>query len=453
MKSIAFKIHGGKLTVSVQQILFLIFLCMVLSCKQNTGMKKKEFVRVEGTRFMIGDTPYYYIGTNLWQGAYLGANLIPGGRERLKRELDLLKSYGITNLRIMASAEASSLQMSVRPAFVLEPGVYNDTLLIGLDYLLDQMGKRNMRAVLCLNNYWQWSGGMAQYMNWATGDSIIDPDASGNWHGFMEFSAKFYQNHDAQAMFFNYLKMLLKRVNSFNGVPYNDDPTIMTWELANEPRPDPLSLEDSSLYGYFYKWIDSTARLIHSLAPRQLVTTGNEGLAGSLFNEYCFRHMHSFPSIDYITIHIWPKNWGWYDAKDPGKTFEPTIHNFFDYIGKHIDIARELNKPMVLEEFGFERDSGDFAKTSPVHYRNKFYDIVFRTMTDSAFNGSPLVGANFWAWGGEGSAVNPEYKWEPNTDYTGDPPQEPQGLNSIFASDTSTLNIIKKYTRKLATIK
>ena len=74
-------------------------------------------------------------------------------------------------------------------------------------------------------------------------------------------------------------------------------------------------------------------------------------------------------------------------------------------------------------------------------------------MTDSAVAGSPLVGANFWAWGGEGSAVSADYKWIPNTDYTGDPPQEPQGLNSIFSSDTSTLRIIKKYTTRLSTIK
>ena len=33
--------------------------------------------------------------------------------------------------------------------------------------------------------------------------------------------------------------------------------------------------------------------------------------------------------------------------------------------------------------------------------------------------------------------------------FTGDPPQEPQGFNSVFDTDTSTLNIISFYGQKM----
>jgi len=46
------------------------------------------------------------------------------------------------------------------------PGVYDQSVLDGLDYLIAQMGKRGMKAVLVLNNFWQWSGGMGQYVSW-----------------------------------------------------------------------------------------------------------------------------------------------------------------------------------------------------------------------------------------------------------------------------------------------
>ena len=34
-------------------------------------------------------------------------------------------------------------------------------------------------------------------------------------------------------------------------------------------------------------------------------------------------------------------------------------------------------------------------------------------------------------------------QWQPGDDYTGDPAQEAQGLNSVFASDSTTLAVIK----------
>ena len=42
------------------------------------------------------------------------------------------------------------------------PGQYNEELLVGLDYLLHQLGLRGITAVLVLGNTWAWSGGFAQ---------------------------------------------------------------------------------------------------------------------------------------------------------------------------------------------------------------------------------------------------------------------------------------------------
>jgi mannan endo-1,4-beta-mannosidase len=405
----------------------------------------KQFVSVKGTQFYLNDKTYRYIGANYWQGAWIGADFVPQGKERLNRELDLLKQNGITNLRIMASSEESGLLLSVKPAFQIKPGIYNEKLFEGLDYLLDEMSKRGMKAVLVLNNYWQWSGGMAQYLNWSTGIPVNDPDGKSNYWEFMKMSGKFYEDSLAMSYFNDYIKYITERKNTINGVAYNEDPTIMTWELANEPRPYPVMDADASLILPYYQWIGTTSAYIHLLAPYQLVTTGNEGLKGSLEKDTYFLNSHNFKSVDYATFHIWPKNWRWYMATDPENTFGPTIEKTKEYLTDHIEMARKLNKPVILEEFGFERDNGNCAKNSPVTYRNKFYDIIFKLVCDSALAGSPIAGANFWTFGGEGTSLTDDYKWKEATDFTGDPPQEAQGLNSIYSSDTSTLNVIRKY--------
>lgn len=84
------------------------------------------------------------------------------------------------------------------------------------------------------------------------------------------------------------------------------------------------------------------------------------------------------------------------------------------------------------------------APGSAVTARDRYYDHVFATVTSPD---APLAGVNFWAWGG---LANPAHTtWQPGDDYTGDPAQEAQGLNSVFASDSTTINIIKKATDQL----
>lgn len=63
-----------------------------------------ELVSVKDGKFYKGDQPYYFIGANYWYGPLIGAKNI-GDRERLIKELDLMKSVGIDNLRILAGAE------------------------------------------------------------------------------------------------------------------------------------------------------------------------------------------------------------------------------------------------------------------------------------------------------------------------------------------------------------
>lgn len=100
--------------------------------------------------------------------AILGSEGTGGDRKRLTAELDSLCSIGVNNLRVLVGSDGRrGVPAKVEPTLQVEPGVYNDTIFAGLDYLLAEMGKRDMVAVLYLNNSWEWSGGYGQYLEWA----------------------------------------------------------------------------------------------------------------------------------------------------------------------------------------------------------------------------------------------------------------------------------------------
>jgi len=254
--------------------------------KLEPKIAQSGFVTIKGRHFLLDGKPYYYAGANLWYGMYLGSPGNTGDRARLTRELDQLAAQGITNLRVLAISEASTLKRAVTPVVIQAPNQIDETLWQGLDFMLAEMAKRDMKAVLYLNNFWQWSGGMATYTSWSTGKVAADPDVTGDWNTYINTSASFYRDAKAQAAFEFAVRQLIGRRNSVTGRAYNQDPTIMSWQLANEPRPGVDG--DSRYFDAFSKWIDGTAGFIKKLAPRQLVSTGNEGWMGTAGNRELF---------------------------------------------------------------------------------------------------------------------------------------------------------------------
>jgi mannan endo-1,4-beta-mannosidase len=418
-----------------------------------TGSKRgDEFVSVRNGQFQLRGRPYFYVGANLWYGCYVSDAALPGGRQRLVRELDRLQSLGANNLRLLAGSETSPLAGAIPRGITRAPHDYDEALLGGLDFCLAEMAKRDMRAVLFLSNYWQWSGSFAQYVRWITGETIPDPDkpimARGDWHAFMQFSARFYQTPAAVELYREFVSSLIHRRNTVNDRFYRDDPVIMTWELANEPRPcaDDGSVEKD--VPIFCDWVDATARFIHEVAPRQLVCTGSEGIWGCLQKPEVFIAAHKTPAIDYVTVHMWLKNWGWLKTPELSPEFEIAAGKARDHVETHTKIATDiLKKPLVLEEFGLPRDHENYAPGTPTAARDEYYRRMFDQVAESCRDGRALQAANFWAWAGEGrvgSAKNSA------GEFLGDPPCEPQGLNSVFDTDTSTLAVIAAANEKLS---
>ena len=426
----------------MKKILLFLFSTFILS-----NFSAQIFIKVNNNHFIKNGKPYYFIGTNYWYGGMLASK--NGNRERLKKELDELKSLGITNLRVMATAEGGDQDYTVIPATQPTQGKYNQDLLEGLDFFLNELKKRDMDAILYLTNNWEWSGGMAKYLEWNGYGKVPNPNLKPNtWPQFMSYTAQFHQCEPCKKAFLEHIKFMLNRKNSVNGIPYKQDKTIMAWEVANEPRIWNVENEKA-----FTNWLNEVASTIKSIDKNHLLTTGSEGKAGSNDDIAAFERTHNNPNIDYLTMHIWPKNWDWYNMNDEKNSTEVAIKKTNEYIDEHIKVAQNLKKPLVLEEFGFPREKESLDKKASVKNRDHYFEFVFEKMKTSIKAGLPFSALNFWGYGGLGKN-NPENgKWNLGDDYTTDPPQEPQGLNSVFSTDKTTLDLIKKYNNQLKNLK
>ena len=406
------------------------------------------FVKVSGTHFQKNGKPYYIAGTNMWYAAYLGSSAAVGDRARLTKELNALKAMGVNNLRVLAVSEKSDINSSVKPATTNGFGNYDESLLQGLDYLLVELAKRDMTVVLYFNNFWQWSGGFTQYMSWIDGKPVQDPNMTNDWDGFMAKSASFYQSEKAQQEYRATIKKIITRINTVNGKAYVDDAIIMSWQLANEPRPgnSKVNAQEKQIY---IDWINSVTAYIKSLDPHHLVCTGSEGLMGSANDATLFANAHASKNVDYLTYHMWIRNWGWFDKTKPAETWDAGLARGKDYLAVHIEAAKKINKPIVLEEFGLDRDMGSYDIKATTQYRDKFYKEVFNVLLPRMQKGEPIAGYNFWAWNGAGRTTRSNYWWQEGDDLNGDPPQEQQGMYGVFDTDTSTIAIIKEFNTRI----
>ena len=414
-----------------------LFLAVVMLSACGQSSQSSKFVTVEDGHFVKDGKPYYYVGTNFWYGAILGSEGQGGDRQRLIKELDYMKQIGIDNLRILVGSDGErGITTKVEPTLQISPGVYNDTILAGLDFLLQEMGKRGMVAVLYLNNSWEWSGGYGFYLEHAGAGKQPRPNEDG-YPAYMKAMSQYATNEKAHELFYDYVRFILGRTNRYTGLKYVDDPAIMSWQIGNEPR-----AFDKAVLPDFEKWLAEASALIRSLDKNHLISIGSEGSWGCENDWDCYERICKDENIDYCNIHLWPYNWSWARQDHLREDLPQAKANTKDYIDRHLEICARLNKPLVMEEFGYPRDDFKFALGTPTKGRDGFYEYVFSLVGDNAEQGGYFAGCNFWGWGGYAQPKHEE-QWQVGDDYTGDPAQEQQGLNSVFVGDKSTLDVIQ----------
>lgn len=392
---------------------------------------ENRYITCTGNKFYIGEVEYRYIGINMWYIVELASS--EEGKIRLEKELQKLSDIGVKNIRFILGSEGSNPKNYIMQSIIQsEPGIFNEKTFEAVDYTLVVLKKYSMNAVVILTNFWMWSGGMAEYIFWVTKRKIPNPLHDGDWNSYQKYVTEFFSSNEALFLFERYIEKVLLRVNTITGERYFEDKTIMSWEIANEPR-----------YGGSEKnidWIKRISMYIKKLDRNHLVCIGDEGIYDEMKEHISASKLES---IDYITIHLWAENWGWYNTSMDNEEYKMMLDKAKNYIMNHSLVSKTIQKPIVLEEFGFSRDGGKLDTRSKTERRDHFFKQI---IDHSFFLGGQLVnGCNLWSWAGYGESehINTIMK------IIGDPPHEPQGWYSIYCSDTKTLDIIDKANKKI----
>ncbi|MCL5256793.1 MAG: cellulase family glycosylhydrolase [Chloroflexi bacterium] len=237
-----------------------------------------------------------------------------------------------------------------------------------LDYAIDKAGKLGIKLIVTLTDNWNYHGGIDQYVT---------------WYG-LPYHDDFYSDARCKQAYKDYVNHVLNRVNSISGVRYKDDPAIMAWELANEPRLTGRSDIPSSGKGTaatITSWVQEMSAYVKSVDPNHLVSVGDEGF----FNrpgadDWTYNGsqgvdseaLTNVPTVDFGVFHLYPELWE--KSNDWGN----------QWISDHAQLSQSSGKPVLLEEFGLQDKSA----------RN----TVYKSWMDQLYQDS-LSGFMFWTLG------------------------------------------------------
>jgi mannan endo-1,4-beta-mannosidase len=104
---------------------------------------------------------------------------------------------------------------------------------------------------------------------------------------------------------------------------YSEDPTIIAWNLINEPRCESWLPANKDCNQRVQKWLLEMSKHVKSLDKNHLVTIGSEGFYGDStpkllqYNPQAwaadmgqdFVLNTDIPDVDFATVHAWPDNW------------------------------------------------------------------------------------------------------------------------------------------------
>jgi mannan endo-1,4-beta-mannosidase len=293
-------------------------------------------LKLDGKRFRFGGTNNYYL---MYKSRLMVDDVFADAKSA---GFTVLRTWGFLDIgdqdganSVAGKADGVYFQYwdGTRPA-------YNDGAdgLERLDYVLKAAGDAGIKLIVPLTNNWNDFGGIAQYVRWRGG----------------QFHDDFYTDPVIRGWYKDWISHVLDRTNTLTGVKYKDDPTVMTWELGNEPRCKGSGLYPTSpncTTQTLTAWADEMTRHIKSIDRRHLASVGDEGFfcddrASADWTVNCGEGVDSIalaklPAVDVMSYHLYPHHWG----KDaPWGTA---------WIERHNREARRIGKPAMLGEFGW----------------------------------------------------------------------------------------------------
>ncbi|KAF8883320.1 CEL4b mannanase [Gymnopilus junonius] len=286
------------------------------------------FVKTSGTKFTLNGSTYTVVGGNsYWMG------LIGLSTANMNAAFADIAKAGGTTVRTWGFNEVTSPNGNYYQSWSgSTPTInYGATGLENFDNVVAAAKANGIRLIVALTNNWSDYGGMDVYVEQLLNSPNHD---------------LFYTDATVIAAFKNYVKAFVGR--------YLNEPTILAWELANEPRcrGSTGTSTGTCTTTTVTNWISEMSAYIKSIDSNHLVAVGDEGF----FNEptaatYPYQGSEgvdfvanlAVSTIDFGTFHSYPDSWGLTGQEGSWGS---------QWIIDHQTAQANAKKPVIMEEFG-----------------------------------------------------------------------------------------------------
>ncbi|MDI1464421.1 cellulase family glycosylhydrolase [Catellatospora sp. KI3] len=322
----------------------LVLLLGTAGTPAQAGGRHDGFVTRSGSDLKLDGKPFRFAGSNNYYLMYSSQAMVDDvfARAQVSGQT-VLRTWGwldIGNADDTGSVSGKKNGVYFQYWDGAKPA-YNDGPdgLQRLDYVIWKAGRSGVKLIIPFTNNWSDFGGIDQYVRWAGADNHDD----------------FYTDPVIRGWYRDWITHLLTRVNPLTGLAYRDDPTIMMWELGNEPRCKGSGLYPPSAQctpATLTTWADEMTRHVKSVDRRHLAGVGDEGFycddaTSADWTVNCGEGVDSnalarLAAVDVVSYHLYPDGWG-----------NRTAQWGTDWIARHTRDAKLAGKPVMAGEFGW----------------------------------------------------------------------------------------------------
>jgi mannan endo-1,4-beta-mannosidase len=308
-----------------------------------TAIPQQPFVKIKDLGFSINDRPFQFIGANALNFGFYD-------------------QYGLSMVEGIQSARQAGLKvLRISLAWNNEP--WGKSTFEAYDQVLDLAAKNGLYVIANLTEGCCYSGT----------EKREDYFARSHYANFTD--------QTEQKNFKDFIQSMLLRKNSINGRIYRDDPTIMAWDIINEPGVELFTPAELNT------WLVNTTAYIKSIDPNHLVTLGLNTSSDIYSTPGDHYSALNVPDLDFYSFHY-------------NLNYFQDVPSHLDPIRYRVEMLRSMGKPVVMEEFGIgsQRIFPDNVSQEELvgwvkDYKDQL-DITFK---------SGASGALFWGWGVPGT--------------------------------------------------
>jgi mannan endo-1,4-beta-mannosidase len=193
-----------------------------------------------------------------------------------------------------------------------------------VDFIIAEAQKRDIKLILAFLDFWDYTGGAQQIRS---------------WYGSADKYTFFFEDPRTKRDYKQWVDYVVNRLNPKTKLHYRDDPTIMAWELMNEPNAKPMELRQ--------EWTAEMSAYVKKLDSNHLVGTGH---ANADWHHFDINTDLAVDTVDYGTWHGYPKY------------FQITADQMNNLIPHYCAFGEAFHKPVLFEEFGYARSHRDQAE-------------------------------------------------------------------------------------------